>query len=63
MRVDSGLGIAMTEPLFDAPALNDLPPAVFAQNLPSVLCSHVLGPRPGERVLDMCAAPGERIGY
>uniref|UniRef100_H3DIA1 NOP2/Sun RNA methyltransferase 6 n=1 Tax=Tetraodon nigroviridis TaxID=99883 RepID=H3DIA1_TETNG len=28
------------------------------QNLPSVVVGHVLGPRPGERVLDMCAAPG-----
>lgn len=28
------------------------------QNLPSVVVGHVLGPRPGERILDMCAAPG-----
>lgn len=28
------------------------------QNLPSVVAGHVLGPRPGERILDMCAAPG-----
>lgn len=28
------------------------------QNLPSLLAAHVLAPRPGARVLDMCAAPG-----
>ena len=28
------------------------------QNLPSVVVGHVLGPLPGERILDMCAAPG-----
>lgn len=28
------------------------------QNLPSVVVGHVLAPRPGERILDMCAAPG-----
>lgn len=31
---------------------------VVEQNLPSVVVGHVLGPRPGERILDMCAAPG-----
>lgn len=30
----------------------------FVQNLPSVVCGHVLDPQPGELVLDMCAAPG-----
>ena len=28
------------------------------QNLPSLVAAYVLGARPGERVLDMCAAPG-----
>ncbi|MEQ2200841.1 hypothetical protein XENOCAPTIV_003893, partial [Xenoophorus captivus] len=27
-------------------------------NLPSVVVGHVLAPRPGEWILDMCAAPG-----
>ena len=31
---------------------------VYLQNLPSAAVAHVLGPRPGERILDMCAAPG-----
>jgi len=31
---------------------------IFLQNLPSVVAAHVLDPQPGERILDMCAAPG-----
>ena len=30
----------------------------FAQNVCSMVAAHVLGPKPGEVVLDMCAAPG-----
>ena len=28
------------------------------QNLPSMVAAHVLAPRPGMAVIDMCAAPG-----
>ena len=52
----------MTQLLYEAPVLtNILPSLVFAQNLPSIVCSHVLDPQPGERILDMCAAPGTEI--
>ena len=52
----------MTQLLYEAPVLtNILPSLVFAQNLPSNVCSHVLDPQPGERILDMCAAPGTVI--
>ncbi|XP_022196613.2 tRNA (cytosine(72)-C(5))-methyltransferase NSUN6 [Nilaparvata lugens] len=33
------------------------------QNYPSILCSHVLNPQPGEVVLDMCAAPGNKTTH
>ena len=49
----------MTKPLYEAPSLDDvLPDLIFAQNLPSILCSQVLDPQPGECVVDMCASPG-----
>ncbi|KAL8609413.1 hypothetical protein ACOMHN_019902 [Nucella lapillus] len=55
----SGVGIQMKEALYQAPSLSDiLPGVVFPQNLPSIVCSHVLDPQPGQVVLDMCAAPG-----
>lgn len=55
----SGVGVLMTEPLYEAPCLSDLrPDLIMAQNLPSIVCTHVLDLKPGERILDMCAAPG-----
>ncbi|XP_029384532.1 putative methyltransferase NSUN6 isoform X2 [Echeneis naucrates] len=54
-----GIGVRMIEPLYQSPSFDGiLPTLVFLQNLPSVVVGHVLGPRPGERILDMCAAPG-----
>lgn len=57
-----GLAVEMTEGVYRCPALSDLPTdVVFAQNFPSVVCGHVLDPQPGDRVLDMCAAPGGHL--
>ncbi|KAE8279783.1 putative methyltransferase NSUN6 [Larimichthys crocea] len=54
-----GIGVQMVEPLYQSPSFDGvLPSLAFLQNLPSVVVGHVLGPRPGERILDMCAAPG-----
>lgn len=33
------------------------------QNLPSIVCSNVLSPRTGERILDMCASPGNKTTH
>uniref|UniRef100_A0A1A8MN22 NOP2/Sun domain family, member 6 n=3 Tax=Nothobranchius TaxID=28779 RepID=A0A1A8MN22_9TELE len=54
-----GVGVRMVDPLYQSPPFDGvLPSLVFLQNLPSVVVGHVLGPQPGERILDMCAAPG-----
>ncbi|KAM9308742.1 tRNA (cytosine(72)-C(5))-methyltransferase NSUN6 [Gastrophryne carolinensis] len=59
-----GKGIRMTEPLYLSPSFdNVLPGEIFLQNLPSAVVSHVLNPQPGERVLDMCAAPGGKATH
>ncbi|KAL4222553.1 hypothetical protein ACF0H5_018592 [Mactra antiquata] len=59
-----GVGIKMTQPLYEAPCLDEiLPEFVFAQNLPSIVCSHVLDPKPGETVIDMCASPGGKTNH
>ena len=56
----SGIAVRMTESLYGSPCLSGFSPSfAFLQNLPSVVASHVLAPRPGETILDMCAAPGE----
>jgi 16S rRNA C967 or C1407 C5-methylase (RsmB/RsmF family) len=54
----------MTEMDCLQPSLNGvLPDVLFLQNLPSQLTAHVLNPRPGSRVLDMCAAPGGKTTH
>ncbi|MBN3307355.1 NSUN6 methyltransferase, partial [Amia calva] len=59
-----GIGIRMTEPVYFSPSFDRvLSGQVFLQNLPSVVVGHVLGPRTGERVLDMCAAPGGKTTH
>ncbi|NXN95966.1 NSUN5 methyltransferase, partial [Rhinopomastus cyanomelas] len=59
-----GMGIRMTEPVYLSPSFdNVLPSHLFLQNLPSVVVSHVLNPQPGERILDMCAAPGGKTTH
>uniref|UniRef100_A0A8B9URY8 NOP2/Sun RNA methyltransferase 6 n=1 Tax=Anas zonorhyncha TaxID=75864 RepID=A0A8B9URY8_9AVES len=51
----NGMGIRMIEPVYLSPS--------FDNNLPSVVVSHVLNPQPGERILDMCAAPGGKTTH
>ncbi|XP_028390972.1 putative methyltransferase NSUN6 [Dendronephthya gigantea] len=60
----SGIAVSMTEPLYPLPSLNGYSShCAFLQNLPSVVTSHALAPRPGETILDMCAAPGGKTTH
>ncbi|GAB0184752.1 tRNA (cytosine(72)-C(5))-methyltransferase NSUN6 [Grus japonensis] len=60
----SGMGIRMIEPVYLSPSFDDvLPSHLFLQNLPSAVVSHILSPQPGERILDMCAAPGGKTTH
>ncbi|KAI3744134.1 hypothetical protein L1987_57210 [Smallanthus sonchifolius] len=55
----SGLGVDVTDRVFRLASFNDvLKGDIFLQNLPSIITAHVLDPQQGERILDMCAAPG-----
>lgn len=43
---------------------NLIPPGMAVmQNLPSIVCGRVLDPQPGEVILDMCAAPGNKTTH
>ncbi|KAK9816959.1 hypothetical protein WJX72_007474 [[Myrmecia] bisecta] len=58
-RLQHGVAVTMRDPVFRLPSCNGLLPGlVMPQNLPSILAAHVLAPKPGATVLDMCAAPG-----
>ncbi|XP_006894375.1 PREDICTED: putative methyltransferase NSUN6 [Elephantulus edwardii] len=59
-----GIGIRMTEPVYLSPSFDSmLPNYLFLQNLPSAVVAHVLNPQPGEKVLDLCAAPGGKTTH
>jgi len=65
-----GVAVEMTQRVLDCPSLGDLLADErcglqrgFLQNLPSVVCGHVLDVRPDHRVLDMCAAPGGKTTH
>lgn len=49
---------------WNAPPLNDiLNGEIYMQNLPSIVCGHVLNPIANDVVLDMCAAPGGKTAH
>ncbi|XP_004491318.1 rRNA (cytosine-C(5))-methyltransferase NOP2C [Cicer arietinum] len=58
-RVSEGVGIDMKDRVYELHSFhNVLEGEIFLQNLPSIIAAHVLDPQMGERILDMCAAPG-----
>ncbi|KAH8307146.1 hypothetical protein KR044_006021 [Drosophila immigrans] len=60
----SGIAVHMETNVSGVPTLGDLSNAdALLQNLPSIVCVRVLAPQPGERVLDMCAAPGNKTTH
>ncbi|KAJ7965059.1 NOL1/NOP2/sun family protein [Quillaja saponaria] len=58
-RVTEGVAVDMNARVFKLPSFhNVLEGEIFLQNLPSIVTAHALDPQKGERILDMCAAPG-----
>ncbi|MED6149548.1 rRNA (cytosine-C(5))-methyltransferase nop2c [Stylosanthes scabra] len=58
-RVPEGVGVDMKNRVYDLHSFhNVLEGEIFLQNLPSIVAAHALDPQKGERILDMCAAPG-----
>lgn len=61
-----GVGVKIKE-LSDGtyiPSFDRLDPSkYYPQNLPSLICAKVLDPKPGQFILDMCAAPGGKTTH
>ncbi|PKI31348.1 hypothetical protein CRG98_048274 [Punica granatum] len=58
-RASEGVAVDMNNKVYGLPSFNNvLEGEIFLQNLPSIVTAHVLDPQKGERILDMCAAPG-----
>ena len=65
-NIFSGIAVLMTDVISRLPQLNDkcfVEGWALLQNLPSIICSRVLNPQPGEIILDMCAAPGHKTTH
>ncbi len=59
----SGIAVEMVYPISGIYTFNYLPKMGILQNLPSIVCVKVLDPKPGDTVLDMCAAPGNKTTH
>ncbi|XP_062105721.1 rRNA (cytosine-C(5))-methyltransferase NOP2C [Humulus lupulus] len=58
-RVLQGVAVDMCDRVFKLPSFYEvLEGEIFLQNLPSIIAAHALDPKKGERIIDMCAAPG-----
>ncbi|KAF5841976.1 hypothetical protein DUNSADRAFT_9857 [Dunaliella salina] len=57
-RQSSGTAVVMEQSVFPMPVPVQGLQGVMIQNLPSIVAAMALQPKPGSRVLDMCAAPG-----
>ncbi|XP_022898571.1 putative methyltransferase NSUN6 isoform X2 [Olea europaea var. sylvestris] len=58
-RASEGVAVDMVHRIYKLPSFRDiLEGEIFLQNLPSIITAHALDPQEGERILDMCAAPG-----
>ncbi|XP_006484903.1 rRNA (cytosine-C(5))-methyltransferase NOP2C isoform X2 [Citrus sinensis] len=57
--LDGGWGLGITRgTVLQGSQTDVLEGEIFLQNLPSIVTAHALDPQKGERILDMCAAPG-----
>ena len=62
-----GLAVEVTDPIFSVPSLRETEEFklgyIYPQSFPSIVTSRVLDPKPGEVIVDMCAAPGGKTGH
>lgn len=62
--IKKGLAVKITDPIYESPSLDGINGEhFFVQNLPSIIVSHILDPQPGERIVDMCSAPGGKTSH
>lgn len=62
----NGIAIEILQNISNVPSLGNIYAAYsdgVLQNLPSIVCGRVVNPKPGDLVLDMCAAPGNKTTH
>ncbi|MEM4819797.1 MAG: RsmB/NOP family class I SAM-dependent RNA methyltransferase [Acidilobaceae archaeon] len=66
LKKDKGLFIKITEPVYRAPRVSELPgygELCYGQSVTSMYVAKMLNPKPGEIIVDFNAAPGGKIGH
>lgn len=61
-----GIAIEMHRTISTVPSIGDsylIDQFALLQNLPSIVCARVLNPKTNDRILDMCAAPGNKTTH
>ncbi|ADM28097.1 Fmu (Sun) domain protein [Ignisphaera aggregans DSM 17230] len=62
-----GLAVKTIRSVYRAPPIRELPEyregLIYPQSLPAMYVSRVVDPKPGEIIVDMCAAPGGKTGH
>lgn len=59
----NGVAIEVTRTVSNVASVKCLPNLGLLQNLPSIVCCHVLNPKPGQKVIDLCASPGNKTSH
>ncbi|MEM1872970.1 MAG: RsmB/NOP family class I SAM-dependent RNA methyltransferase [Acidilobaceae archaeon] len=65
-RRKRGLFVRVTEPVYRAPRVSELPgygELSYGQSITSMYVARILNPKPGEVIVDFNAAPGGKIGH
>ncbi len=63
----TGIFVRVTHPFYALPSLANLAASkaglFYSQSLPAMLVAPILGPKPGETIIDFCAAPGGKTTH
>ncbi|XP_065214324.1 tRNA (cytosine(72)-C(5))-methyltransferase NSUN6 [Planococcus citri] len=62
-KPEKGIAVFVTNPVSGVVMFNSPEQLGVLQNFPSMVCVRTLDPKPGETVLDMCAAPGNKTTH
>jgi len=67
LRFRKGLAVEMIYPKYKIPSFRETEEykkgLIYPQSFPAILTSRILDPKPGEKILDVCCAPGGKLSH